>query len=115
MNTLKIFKPTLASHSKLYLNATIKRSLFHTGSILKQYENNTPPHLDTLAYLTPEQINNLVKKALKMKYQVKVENKEFTNLLKGQTVAMLFTKRSTRTRVATESAVTLLGIHYNIN
>lgn len=49
-----------------------------------------------------------VKMALRAGQPVKLSN---GGPLLGQTVAMMFSKRSTRTRVSTEAAVTLLGGH----
>lgn len=72
-----------------------------------------PRHLLSIADLTPKELTSLVKNAAARKQAVK--SGQSTSLisdgLAGKTVAMMFTKRSTRTRVSTESAVTMLGGH----
>ncbi|POV96954.1 hypothetical protein PSTT_15327 [Puccinia striiformis] len=83
----------------------------------------TPPHLLTLADLSIFQIQSLVSTAINIKKQVKEANTEQINnpsknrppileqKLDGKTIALIFGKRSTRTRVASESATALLGGH----
>ncbi|KAI9605910.1 hypothetical protein H4Q26_004280 [Puccinia striiformis f. sp. tritici PST-130] len=83
----------------------------------------TPPHLLTLADLSIFQIQSLVSTAINIKKQVKEANTEKINnpsknrtpileqKLDGKTIALIFGKRSTRTRVASESATALLGGH----
>lgn len=71
-----------------------------------------PPHLLTLGDLAPEEIQSLVSRA----YAFKILDKKFGRSmhrpsLSGRTVALLFSKRSTRTRVATETSVATLGGH----
>lgn len=78
-----------------------------------------PPHLLTLADLTIEQIQTLVSNAINYKNLIKNFKKNATkpslpiieSKLEGQTIALIFSKRSTRTRVASESATALLGGH----
>ncbi|KAK9727762.1 ornithine carbamoyltransferase [Basidiobolus ranarum] len=68
-------------------------------------------HLITLADLTKEQIHRLLISAAQHKYNVKCEDKPSTKPLDGKSVAMIFSKRSTRTRVASETATAYLGGH----
>ena len=89
-----------------------------------------PPHLLTLADLSVGQIQTLVSSAIAFKKQYKAnaippagrlqedvkkgEGATSSKLilektLESKTVALMFSKRSTRTRVASESAVQLLG------
>ncbi|ORY07495.1 ornithine carbamoyltransferase [Basidiobolus meristosporus CBS 931.73] len=68
-------------------------------------------HLITLAELTKEQIYRLLINSAQHKYNVKCEGKPSSNPLGGKSVAMIFSKRSTRTRVATETATAYLGGH----
>lgn len=86
----------------------------------------TPPHLLTLADLTVPQIQSLITSAIDFKAHYKasaipplgritelpsaidqVDKSEQT--LAGKTVALIFSKRSTRTRVASETSIKLLG------
>ncbi|KZV71735.1 ornithine carbamoyltransferase [Peniophora sp. CONT] len=79
------------------------------------------PHLMSLADLSPKQINRLVQHA----YNIKVACRPYVapqssksapltprtsyRSLTDKTVGLLFSKRSTRTRLATETAATMLG------
>jgi hypothetical protein len=75
----------------------------------------------TIADLSPREFAGLVKSArlnkerLRRNGALEAPNAEFARetarLLAGQTVAMMFSKRSTRTRVSTEAAVTMMGGH----
>ncbi|EWG43517.1 ornithine carbamoyltransferase, mitochondrial [Fusarium verticillioides 7600] len=73
----------------------------------------TPRHLMTIADLTPNEFANLVRDANTRKIAVKGgAPASYLNAgLAGKAVAMMFSKRSTRTRVSTEAAVTMLGGH----
>ncbi len=66
-------------------------------------------NLLTLADFTPEEIRFLLDESKKLKKQFKAY--ERTKPLKGLTLAMIFQKRSTRTRVSTETAMYFLGGH----
>lgn len=72
-----------------------------------------PRHLVSMLELSNEELNSLVSKAEKFKSIVKSNNvKEqhaLHNNLLGKLVAMLFTKRSTRTRISTEGAAAFFG------
>ncbi|CAG8708998.1 12185_t:CDS:2, partial [Racocetra fulgida] len=70
-----------------------------------------PPgiHYITHADLTSQQIYNLLTLAIQHKYNVKYLNKKSDQPLSGKTLAIMFSKRSTRTRVATETAPMFLG------
>ncbi|GAA6063899.1 hypothetical protein JCM10212_002431 [Sporobolomyces blumeae] len=91
-----------------------------------------PPHLLTLADLTVPQIQSLVSSAVAFKKHYKslaipesarIEGASYEKgdpnasedvkrkSLESKTVALMFSKRSTRTRVASETAVQLLGGH----
>ncbi|OLY79921.1 Ornithine carbamoyltransferase, mitochondrial [Smittium mucronatum] len=110
---------------------------FHTSSISNQVEltpaNLIPSnsgqirHMLSLEDYTPAEIFNLVEKAALFKRICTTPNdirsaseKEAVGWLKradslpiltGKTLAMIFKKRSTRTRVATETSMSLLGGH----
>ncbi|GAP83719.2 putative ornithine mitochondrial [Rosellinia necatrix] len=70
-------------------------------------------HLMTIGDLSPAEFSNLVLNAASHKKAVKSGQipEAIKNKLLGQTVAMMFSKRSTRTRVSTEAAVALMGGH----
>lgn len=67
----------------------------------------------SIADLSRDEFAQLVLNASKHKQAVKSGNvpKELSTSLTGKTIAMMFNKRSTRTRVSTEAAVTLMGGH----
>lgn len=92
--------------------------------------SRTPPHLLSLAQLSPNQISSVIAQAsdLKMAHRQfspkhgldpatsPAQAKElgghiFPQTLRDRTVAVMFSKRSTRTRVASETAITSLGGH----
>lgn len=87
----------------------------------KSYSSpSTPPtspfalrHLLSIADLSPAELTTLVRNAGSHKQSIKSGSipTSLLGALSGKTVAMTFSKRSTRTRVSTESAVTTLGGH----
>ncbi|PWN51817.1 ornithine carbamoyltransferase [Violaceomyces palustris] len=86
---------------------------------------NKPPHLLTLADLSPQQIESLLQSAIELKSACRTTNlslpkdqrKSYASghpvdqSLTGKSIAIMFTKRSTRTRVASETSVATLGGH----
>ncbi|KAI9248657.1 ornithine carbamoyltransferase [Sporodiniella umbellata] len=70
-----------------------------------------PKHFITTADYSAEQLLDLVYRAIQFKVQARSGEKSVERPLEGQTLALLFSKRSTRTRVATETAVNYLGGH----
>lgn len=72
-----------------------------------------PRHLLAINDLTPAEFTKLLRNAAASKAEVTKADKlaGLGSSLTGKTVAMMFSKRSTRTRVSTEGAVTLLGGH----
>jgi ornithine carbamoyltransferase len=85
-----------------------------TGFQSRTYSHSTGPrHLLSIADLTPSELSTLVRNAAVRKQAVKADAtpKDLALGLSGKTVAMMFNKRSTRTRVSTEAAVTMLGGH----
>ncbi|KAF9960316.1 ornithine carbamoyltransferase [Mortierella alpina] len=69
------------------------------------------PHLLTDNDLSPKQLSDIIQSACQFKHQAKVQGKPSGAPLAGKTMALMFSKRSTRTRVATETAVAYLGGH----
>ncbi|SPQ27391.1 19751817-771b-4f12-8185-cc75dc22e61a [Thermothielavioides terrestris] len=77
-----------------------------------------PRHLLSISDLSPAEFTRLVLNASSQKAAVKAAfaageqpPKPLHGTLAGKTVAMMFSKRSTRTRVSTEAAVQLMGGH----
>lgn len=75
-------------------------------------------HLLSISDLSPAEFTRLVVNASSHKKAVKdafaagqVPPKPLHGAMTGKTVAMMFSKRSTRTRVSTEAAVQLMGGH----
>ncbi|KAJ1814427.1 ornithine carbamoyltransferase [Coemansia sp. RSA 2599] len=94
--------------SRIVQNGTAPRSL-HYAAALK----TLPRHMISLGDYSAEQIAALVESAADLKHKTKHQGQTFhpDQPLKGQTVALLFSKRSTRTRVASESSIAYLGGH----
>lgn len=71
----------------------------------------------SMSDVTAAELTTLVRNAAKHKTAVKAAfdaNQAPSGLihsLTGKTIAMMFSKRSTRTRVSTEAAVTMMGGH----
>lgn len=72
-----------------------------------------PRHLLSIADLTPAEFSALVRNAASHKRSIKSGTmpQNLIGSLSGQTVAMIFSKRSTRTRISTEGAVVQMGGH----
>jgi ornithine carbamoyltransferase len=86
------------------------------GAQIRTFVSRSPPrHLLSIADLTPNELRQLIQSARTFKsLRYTVQDKPGVAVyesLKQQTVAMMFNKRSTRTRVSTEAAVKLLGGH----
>jgi ornithine carbamoyltransferase len=72
-----------------------------------------PRHLLSIADLTPAEFTTLVRNGASYKNAIKsgcIPTK-LLGSLSGKTIAMMFNKRSTRTRVSTEAAVATMGGH----
>lgn len=67
----------------------------------------------SISDLTPKEFATLVGNAAAHKKAIKAGSipESLSGSLAGRTAAMLFSKRSTRTRVSTEAAVALMGGH----
>jgi len=75
--------------------------------------SSSPRHLLSIADLTPAEFTTLVANAISHKNALKTGLIPSTlqNSLARRTIAMTFSKRSTRTRVSTEAAVATMGGH----
>ena len=78
-----------------------------------QQASSIPRHLMSISDLSAPEFASLVRNASAHKNAVKAGQTpvSLASSLSGRTVAMMFSKRSTRTRVSTEAAVSLLGGH----
>lgn len=78
---------------------------------------SAPRHLMSMGDVTASELTSLVRNAANHKAAVKAAfnaNQAPSGLigsLTGKTIAMMFNKRSTRTRVSTEAAVAMMGGH----
>jgi len=72
-----------------------------------------PRHLLSIGDVTPKEFTRLVLNAASHKTSIKSGKPApgIRESLTGQTVAMMFSKRSTRTRVSTEAAIAAMGGH----
>lgn len=72
-----------------------------------------PRHFLTIGDLTPTELSKLVDSAIQHKKYIKAGNIPATisSSMKGKLVPLVFSKRSTRTRVSSEGAVAYLGGH----
>jgi len=72
-----------------------------------------PRHFLSIADLTPAELAALVRNAASHKQTIKSGSvpKNMLGALTGKTIALMFSKRSTRTRVSTEGAVVAMGGH----
>ncbi|KAJ5907776.1 Ornithine carbamoyltransferase [Penicillium taxi] len=72
-----------------------------------------PRHLLSIADLTPSEFATLVRNASSHKQAIKsgAIPQKLLGSMSGKTVAMMFNKRSTRTRISTESATVHMGGH----
>ncbi|KAI0443171.1 putative ornithine carbamoyl transferase [Xylaria telfairii] len=95
------------------LHRTTRNVLKHASA--RSYCTRPPSvrHLMTIGDLTPAEFSRLILYAAAHKRAIKSGRgpNEIENRLRGQTVAMMFSKRSTRTRVSTEAAVAWMGGH----
>jgi ornithine carbamoyltransferase len=91
------------------------RKAFISGRIMETLKHRAtapPEHLLTLADYSVDDISSLVLSAIKFKLQFKTFGPSYIRQsLSNRTVALMFSKRSTRTRVASETSVSALGGH----
>lgn len=89
----------------------------HRRNLTSLTDAASPRHFLSINDLSATEFTQLVLNASRHKNAVRAERlaghpaRLANGALSGQTVAMLFSKRSTRTRVSTEAAVALLGGH----
>lgn len=82
-------------------------------TLTRKYSTSSaqPRHLLTIADLSAVELSVLVNRGLQFKKWIKEDRtpEKIGSLLRGKTVPLIFSKRSTRTRVSTEGAVAYLG------
>ncbi|KAJ3574289.1 hypothetical protein NPX13_g4414 [Xylaria arbuscula] len=95
------------------INRIARNAVQHASARGYSTEASKPRHLMTIGDLSPNEFSQLVLNAASHKKAIKSGQTPdaIKNKLLGQTVAMMFSKRSTRTRVSTEAAVALMGGH----
>jgi ornithine carbamoyltransferase len=101
-------RPSLRGLIQPKYSLTKSNLLHHATSSPKEVR-----HLLSIADVSSQELTTLVRKAASHKSSLKAGStpKDLLDTLKGQTIAMTFSKRSTRTRVSTEAAVTAMGGH----
>ncbi|KKK20022.1 ornithine carbamoyltransferase [Aspergillus rambellii] len=92
------------------IRSSLRTQSFNT---VRRYSSQTPRHFLSIADLTPTEFATLVRNASLHKRSIKSGSipQNLLGSLTGKTVAMIFSKRSTRTRVSTEGAVVQMGGH----
>ena len=92
---------------------SITQCMTYSSPATPQTSPFAPRHLLSIADLTPAEFTTLVRNAHSHKQAIKSGSvpKTLLGSLNGKTVAMMFNKRSTRTRVSTEAAVSIMGGH----
>lgn len=123
--TFVIFSTT--SHNKMtgkQAATTLLRGARRFASTSAATATRTPPHLLTLADLSPAQIGSVLQSAIEFKdafrsvsqalpegsrKQLGAGESPINQSLKNKSIAIMFSKRSTRTRVASETSVASLG------
>ncbi|CAI7651507.1 unnamed protein product [Penicillium bialowiezense] len=95
------------------LQANGLRRFAHQTSTTPPTSPFAPRHLLSIADLTPTEFATLVRNATSHKRAIKsgAIPESLIGSLSGKTVAMMFNKRSTRTRVSTEAAAVQMGGH----
>jgi ornithine carbamoyltransferase len=93
----------------LHFSSITVRSMSASTTSLSQ----SPRHFLSIVDLTPKELSTLVQQAAKTKDAIKSGKSPawLQGTLTGKTVAMMFSKRSTRTRVSTEAAIVHMGGH----
>lgn len=115
---LRFSKTLTKAHLTKASNFCFSPSLSFPFSTMAQQGYSTqapkPPHFITTADYTAEQLLDLVHRAIQFKVESKYNHPQprTERPLSGKTLALMFSKRSTRTRVATETATAYLGKYF---
>ncbi|KAK8166044.1 mitochondrial ornithine carbamoyltransferase [Phyllosticta citribraziliensis] len=105
MPPLRLCPPALRSLARA---PAARRSYYSANA-----PTSPPRHLLSIADLTPDELTILVRNAHNYKTSIKAGTvpASINGALSGKTIAMTFSKRSTRTRISTEGAVVKMGGH----
>ncbi|RKF78805.1 Ornithine carbamoyltransferase, mitochondrial [Golovinomyces cichoracearum] len=105
----------LSHHDALRISRNFlqTKSNINATASFSSHSSRTPRHLLSIADLSTSELNVLVLNASRHKATITSGDipPNIRGSLSSKTVAMMFSKRSTRTRVSTEGAITLLGGH----
>ncbi|KAM8856927.1 ornithine transcarbamylase, mitochondrial [Synchiropus picturatus] len=102
-----VCRPLVRSLRTLF---TTRTRGFRPGSASPSAADLKGRSLLTLKDFTSDEIKRLLWVSKDLKHRIKHE-KQFLPLLRGKSIAMIFEKRSTRTRMSTETGFALLGGH----
>lgn len=86
---------------------------FQAGPRRSYSQSARPRHLMSIGDVTPAEFTALVRNAAAARKAIRADQvpAALGSSLRGKTVAMMMSKLSTRTRVSTEAAVTVMGGH----
>ncbi|XP_029655316.1 ornithine carbamoyltransferase, mitochondrial [Octopus sinensis] len=98
MSLLRVIRPKLSKFCACATNRLCQQN----------YSSLVGRDFDSLKYYQPDEIKQLLWTANDLKVRMK-KDKELYQPLVGKSLAMIFQKRSTRTRVSSESGMNLLG------
>lgn len=90
---------------------SLLRPLQHSRSLSTASNAASPRHLLSISNLSPTELTTLVNNATTHKNSKLPTTWPLRNALSNKTIALIFSKRSTRTRVSTEGAVVAMGGH----
>ena len=115
------FSPTnmFRQHSTKILTAICRHGIVKSAPACvlrvpeRQFSEKSPKSLVgrdflTLKHFTPEEIKSLLWTSADLKYRFKEEEQIYMPLI-GKSIALIFQKRSTRTRLSAETGMSLLG------
>lgn len=109
------FSPQHTTLARKTVSAAIRMAIINDRSIQTAAPGTPAPrHFLSISDLTSIELANLVKRSADAKAAIKAHRQlpfPLRNALARQTVAIMFSKRSTRTRISTEGAVVHLSGH----
>lgn len=108
---MSLCKATIRSASKPFRYSL--QPFVSTRKMTQSHPVQSPRHFMSISDLSRQELVTLVKRAAIAKSDIKAGKipAALEGTLAGKTVALMFSKRSTRTRVSTEAAVVAMGGH----